>query len=198
MVASFLRNHPDFEIVEAPRYPGFDRGRPEWVEASQSLERAVRLWPHRAPSEGHFIALMQRVKGEAALPERARPGEAPHVVGELLVDFCHNYLTVQIEGQLTLIGHSPLSPSARAARPERPADGAPWLVAGEGAPGLFRAQPRPGHGPEPGGGSPGARSSRSFGGWSRSVCLPTGSPLRSPGEDGWLLVTVGWPSPGLG
>ena len=104
VVASFLRNHPDFEIVEAPRYPGFDRGRPGWGEASQSLERAVRLWPHRAPSEGHFIALMQRVKGEAALPERARPGETPHVAGELLADFCRNYLTMQIEGQLTLMG----------------------------------------------------------------------------------------------
>lgn len=54
----------DWEIVEPERAAGFERGRPDWTEASPAvaaqLERAVRLWPHRFPGEGHFLALLQR------------------------------------------------------------------------------------------------------------------------------------------
>jgi 16S rRNA C967 or C1407 C5-methylase (RsmB/RsmF family)/NOL1/NOP2/fmu family ribosome biogenesis protein len=59
----FLESHADFELVTAPKFSGFDRGRPDWLDdadPSLGLERAVRLWPHKAPGEGHFIALLRR------------------------------------------------------------------------------------------------------------------------------------------
>lgn len=63
-VARFLRRRPDFELLSPPRPPGFDPGRPDWIErdlaAGLPLERCVRLWPHRAPGEGHFFALLAR------------------------------------------------------------------------------------------------------------------------------------------
>ncbi len=63
-IARFLMAHDDFELVEPPRFAGFDRGRPSWVADDlprDGLEKCVRLWPHRFVGEGHFIALMQRV-----------------------------------------------------------------------------------------------------------------------------------------
>ncbi len=61
-LARFLQTHPNFELVEPPRFPGFSSGRADWVDepGHEALTRAVRLWPHRAPGEGHFIALLRR------------------------------------------------------------------------------------------------------------------------------------------
>ncbi|MCX7852905.1 MAG: RsmB/NOP family class I SAM-dependent RNA methyltransferase [Caldilineales bacterium] len=64
VVAGFLRGHPDFSLVAPPALPGFDPGRPDWIEselaAGLPLERCVRIWPHRTMGEGHFFALLQR------------------------------------------------------------------------------------------------------------------------------------------
>lgn len=64
VIAGFLAGNPDFRVEDPPRYAGFDRGRPEWVQAtpdiSSQLSSAVRLWPHRFPGEGHFLALLRR------------------------------------------------------------------------------------------------------------------------------------------
>lgn len=65
-VARFLDAHPEFALVQPTTRPGFARGRPEWL--SKELRRpeltgCVRLWPHRAPGEGHFAALLRK-RGE--------------------------------------------------------------------------------------------------------------------------------------
>jgi len=68
VIADFLAATPDFALLEPPRGAGFDRGRPDWAgesPAAAQLARAVRLWPHRFPGEGHFLALLERA---------ARPG----------------------------------------------------------------------------------------------------------------------------
>ena len=61
-ISGFLETHADFEVVAAPSKPGFDAGHPEWVgdKAQPSLSHTIRLWPHHAPGEGHFIALLSR------------------------------------------------------------------------------------------------------------------------------------------
>lgn len=62
-IARFLREHDDFALIEPPPHAGFDRGRPSWAAdglPQVGLEKCVRLWPHRFPGEGHFIAVMQR------------------------------------------------------------------------------------------------------------------------------------------
>lgn len=64
VIAAFLKDQPGFQLQEPDRASGFDRGRPEWSAAppviAAQLDRAVRLWPHRFPGEGHFMALMGR------------------------------------------------------------------------------------------------------------------------------------------
>ena len=58
----FLDFHRDFHITESQKSPGFSEGRPDWLdgEVSHDLSKTVRLWPHKAPGEGHFIAVIQR------------------------------------------------------------------------------------------------------------------------------------------
>ncbi|WP_376790025.1 RsmB/NOP family class I SAM-dependent RNA methyltransferase [Thermoflexus sp.] len=78
---AFLKAHRDFDLVDPPRHPAFDRGRPEWIAGGDPrLARTVRLWPHRGPGHGHFYALFRRAgeerphrpKPEGDLPGRAR------------------------------------------------------------------------------------------------------------------------------
>lgn len=68
-IARFLHRRPDFELLEPPRLAGFDPGRPDWIDgdlaAGLPLERCVHIWPHRAPGEGHFFAVLTR-GGESA------------------------------------------------------------------------------------------------------------------------------------
>ncbi len=84
-VLTFLREHPDFDTVP-PESPAvlaclanglLDCGRPDWVpgggEYTESLRRAVRLFPHHADGEGHFAVLLRRRNTEsAAVPAASR------------------------------------------------------------------------------------------------------------------------------
>jgi 16S rRNA C967 or C1407 C5-methylase (RsmB/RsmF family)/NOL1/NOP2/fmu family ribosome biogenesis protein len=56
-VAAFLEDHPDWELMEAVRRPGFDSGvrLPPWP-----TERTVRLWPHHVVGDGQFAARFRR------------------------------------------------------------------------------------------------------------------------------------------
>ncbi|MCO5179824.1 MAG: RsmF rRNA methyltransferase first C-terminal domain-containing protein [Anaerolineae bacterium] len=85
VVADFLAERPDFQLMDALRSDEFGRGRPEWAVAppdiAGQLSRAVRLWPHRFAGEGHFLALMERqpIEGNAvedAGRARLRPPSA--------------------------------------------------------------------------------------------------------------------------
>ena len=62
-LARFLGEHPDFALLQLPSQAGFAPGRPDWLPVElqrPDLARAVRLWPHRYPGEGHFVALLRR------------------------------------------------------------------------------------------------------------------------------------------
>jgi NOL1/NOP2/fmu family ribosome biogenesis protein len=74
----FLSSHPDFSMKAVPQLAGFDSGKPSWVRdpalpesRRMELSLAVRLWPHRFPGEGHFVAIMQR---EASAVNQKPPG----------------------------------------------------------------------------------------------------------------------------
>jgi len=68
-ISSFLKNHPEFELMDVQRYPGFSPGRNEWANGGVKVDKAVRLWPHKVKGEGHFIALMEKKDGE----DRSQP-----------------------------------------------------------------------------------------------------------------------------
>lgn len=64
VIAQFLHAFPQFALIDPPRFAGFAAGRPSWVDdslADETLQKSVRLWPHKFPGEGHFIAVMQCV-----------------------------------------------------------------------------------------------------------------------------------------
>ncbi|MCX7707791.1 MAG: RsmF rRNA methyltransferase first C-terminal domain-containing protein, partial [Anaerolineae bacterium] len=110
-IARFLADHPDFALLELPQRPGFSPGRPDWIVApvagrdvacnvstgnvsTSNLTRAVRLWPHLAPGEGHFIAVLRRV-ADATAPGPANPwrlAKLPKPVEDAYHAFCATVL----------------------------------------------------------------------------------------------------------
>jgi NOL1/NOP2/sun family putative RNA methylase len=64
----FLINHTNFNLVEPNLTEGFSSGRPDWCKPNDDqltkmgLDRTVRIWPHSAPGEGHFIAVLKRTE----------------------------------------------------------------------------------------------------------------------------------------
>lgn len=49
------------ELVELPRFEGFDEGHPDWGNTgNEELRKCRRLWPHRIEGEGHFVALVHK------------------------------------------------------------------------------------------------------------------------------------------
>jgi len=78
VISNFLDEFPEYKVEQLPDFPGFERGKPEWINPStkntkntkeKKIEGAVRLFPHRVKGEGHFICLMRRT-GEAQGQER--------------------------------------------------------------------------------------------------------------------------------
>jgi 16S rRNA C967 or C1407 C5-methylase (RsmB/RsmF family)/NOL1/NOP2/fmu family ribosome biogenesis protein len=57
-VATLVREHLDWELVEITHRPGFDPGvaLPPWP-----TNRAIRLWPHRVSGDGQFVARLRRL-----------------------------------------------------------------------------------------------------------------------------------------
>ncbi len=89
VVGAFLEAHPEYRVEEVPSFPGYAPGRPEWAPGCaagvrESLRQAVRLWPHRAPAEGHFLVRMRREKGplpsDRSLLSLPAPGPAAQEV----------------------------------------------------------------------------------------------------------------------
>ena len=107
-VAAFLHTHPEFELVGTEDLPSdaarrahaaglaIGHGRAEWVNDNamaaedgevpvpRNIEKTVRLWPHRAPAEGHFAAVLRKTGGAEYAPaasmkknEKSKKNHAP-------------------------------------------------------------------------------------------------------------------------
>ncbi len=55
-----LENCPEMELMSIEPYEGFSQGNPAWGNGDASLERCVRIWPHKMQGEGHFLALLKK------------------------------------------------------------------------------------------------------------------------------------------
>lgn len=76
-IAAFLRTHPDWSLEPIPLWPGVAPARPDWADPPlPDLAHAVRLWPHRLPGEGHFIARLRRHAGASDAPSARAPARA--------------------------------------------------------------------------------------------------------------------------
>jgi NOL1/NOP2/sun family putative RNA methylase len=128
VVAGLLERQRLLEMVQVKSFAGFSNGRPEWVSASPaelSLSRTVRLWPHLAPGEGHFIALLRQNGDSEILPSeaintgqkprfhrghnRVKRQAAPQVIRSF-EDFCqaallnHSFETIRSQGDFVQVG----------------------------------------------------------------------------------------------
>ena len=106
VVADFLSRHAEFELLEIPAQPGFDPGRPDWLPAGAAalhvdLSRAVRLWPHRSPGDGHFIALLQKAAGVDFVADvvRHKVNKIDSGAHRIFEEFCQASLDVEFDPQ---------------------------------------------------------------------------------------------------
>ena len=199
VVGDFLAGRSDFALVEPPPIAGADRGRPEWVgEAATDptiaaqLARAVRLWPHRFPGEGHFLALMTRAgepDGGEPAPFQRRPPTAAQL--RLWREFATATLTIELpEERLHVHGDRLTLLPRRAIDPGRLHLIRYGLPLGEMRSGHFR----PGHDLALCLNDGDARAVRWAAGDPRLAVYLSGGDLPAtdlpPGPDGWTLVTV--------
>ncbi len=83
VIASLLDEFPEYEVEMLPLFDGFERGRPDWVaenekqKTKESLNGAVRLFPHRVTGEGHFVCRLLRREDRMQEQWKSRgPGRA--------------------------------------------------------------------------------------------------------------------------
>lgn len=88
VVDAFLKHEPVFEIEDIHPYEGFDCGRRTWIpEGEESLDKTIRLWPHRLKGEGHFFAVMRKKDGD--LPKKHSKTRERDLNKKQLQDFLH-------------------------------------------------------------------------------------------------------------
>ncbi|HHB90723.1 MAG TPA: hypothetical protein ENK60_05395 [Anaerolineae bacterium] len=193
VVARFLRTHPDFDLLPPPDLPYLAPGRPDWLSADLArglpLERCVRIWPHRSPGDGHFYALMAR-RGDPSPPEPLTPppSSLPRQSLNLLRAFWQETMVGPMpeDGWVQYgdaIHHLAFSPDVWGAlRPVR---------AGVRVGRILRGRWTPHHAlaltltPDQ------VQRTLRLAPESRDVrAYLRGEALRSPGADGWVLVTV--------
>ncbi|MCD7813193.1 MAG: RsmB/NOP family class I SAM-dependent RNA methyltransferase [Lachnospiraceae bacterium] len=88
VIAYLLEHCPELELLPVPMAEGFEKGRPglaeeDWMtgkagreERFPDLVKCVRLFPHKIPGEGHFLALLgKRAAGEPCRESGAGEGD---------------------------------------------------------------------------------------------------------------------------
>ena len=75
-IAYLLEQRPEMELLDMPGYEGFSAGRPDLADGREELKKCVRIFPHKMPGEGHFLALLQ--KPGQAIVEPARTSTRPN------------------------------------------------------------------------------------------------------------------------
>ena len=106
-VARLLRRREEYHLVAPPQLPGCSPGRPDWVASDLAhglaLERCVRIWPHRAPGEGHFFAVLEREGAAAPIEWPINRGNMVHAARDSVNEFWGATLTVQCPTQGWLV-----------------------------------------------------------------------------------------------
>lgn len=105
-ISYILENHPEMDLAplsQAPNVtPDFSPGNPLWGNGDPRLERCLRLWPHRCPGEGHFLALLRkdgcRLSGEKKKRRQKKAEKISRSQRLLLEEFLQPLLEVLPEG----------------------------------------------------------------------------------------------------
>ena len=83
-IEQLLSARKDLRIEPIPVQQGFSPGRPDWADARSEISGTARIWPHRAPGEGHFLArLVKDVESRRDLGTRKPfPASPPDQTGQ--------------------------------------------------------------------------------------------------------------------
>lgn len=116
VIAHFLQQHANFELLPPPANIAFTPGRADWLSnegtRGLALERCVRLWPHLVRGEGHFFALLQRT--DVGASEMAGGGrKAPPLsaaVRRTLQTFWETQFTTPLPNSLLQVGNEIYQP----------------------------------------------------------------------------------------
>ena len=97
VIAQFLEQHTDFVIVPPDSRAGYSSGMSHWVNQCKfPLERTVRIWPQHSPGEGHYIALLQRSNHSPSHSSLQSPQAAPTRLPAPLASQFDNFVTKTI------------------------------------------------------------------------------------------------------
>jgi NOL1/NOP2/fmu family ribosome biogenesis protein len=106
VIRRLLDDFPEFEVVGIPQLSGTAPGRPDWAGSPAShleLANAVRLWPHQAPGEGHFAALLRKNPAHpssrtdsTASTDTIRKDAFPSQVSQSYEEFCQQNLVPEL------------------------------------------------------------------------------------------------------
>jgi NOL1/NOP2/sun family putative RNA methylase len=115
VIDAFLSVHAEFDIGAISHTLGYQSARPEWIglPINDRVCGAVRIWPHHAQAEGHFIAMLTK-KGPARGEWESKNHNAPSFsartnkyvrtdVLELVEDFCKKNLTIEFDRSSLLV-----------------------------------------------------------------------------------------------
>ena len=94
VIERFLSKRTEFSLESFPQKPGFSSGKPLTRQEKFDLTKTVRIWPHLAPGEGHFIARLRKAGEGENTPQLAETQgkEASTEKIEIYRDFYQNTL----------------------------------------------------------------------------------------------------------
>ena len=114
VIEKFLLKYRNFDLVESTKlHPSFDRGRIEWTDNKEtSINRTIRLWPHKLKGEGHFVAIMKKTVADLKyipspkdlLAEKGNKIIPTKEDMKYYLDFTRQYLNVRLEDNLVKFG----------------------------------------------------------------------------------------------
>ncbi len=105
VISRFLDCCPWMQIEPVKKNAAFSDGRADWIEnPARGIEDTVRIWPHIAHGEGHFIAVLKKTKETAQ-------GKFPPLVPEKKVPdsfyaFAEESLSFTPTGSFLLFGEN--------------------------------------------------------------------------------------------
>ena len=72
-VDSFLKKHPEYELIKPEVHRYFSEGVPQWCESgNKELTKTMRLFPHKIDGEGHYVAVLHKTSGENSKVKNAK------------------------------------------------------------------------------------------------------------------------------
>lgn len=87
VVSGFLKACPDFSLEEPHPVSGFSPGIDRGENADILKTKSVRIWPHRAPGEGHYIACFHKDPARAERQQAFQTANLPGIDSDQAAEY---------------------------------------------------------------------------------------------------------------